>query len=221
MMATRQGGRGIFSPYRPGWLMTQRLTRNEQVIKYLLARCGKISGRTRLLKFVYLADYFSHLYRGKPISGFRYVKWDHGPFDKAFYTAVKSLKVKGLLADERVEWEKGDVFAFLDKGGLIPFTLALAEIHILNRVAELFLSTELKELLEETVYETEPWKAVQGRRIGTPIDLHAFDNRSKKRIGGLDIDTMLQSRQEIREGRHFVLGGLLPQMPVGVHSSNG
>ena len=56
--------------------------------------------------------------------------------DKSFYGALKSLKTKGLIADERIGWTTGDLYEFLDVGGPVAFDLSSADLHILNRVIE-------------------------------------------------------------------------------------
>ena len=201
--------------------MQEKLTRNEQILKYLVAQCEKIAGRTRFLKFVYLADYYSHLFRGRPISSFRYIKWHHGPFDKSFYDVLKSLKTKGLITDEQIAWSKGELYRFIDIGGPVAYDLLPAELHILSRVAELYQTAEIGELLDEIVYQTEPMKAVEDKRIGTRLNMQALNDLGKKQIGGLDIDTILRSRQEIREGKYFDFDEFLAEMSVGLQAANG
>jgi hypothetical protein len=63
------------------------LSRNAQVLRYLLEVAPGV-GHTKLAKFAYLADLEARKYLGGPVSEFRYVRDQHGPFDaKRFFAA--------------------------------------------------------------------------------------------------------------------------------------
>lgn len=192
------------------------LSRNEQVIRYIVSRCGRVNGRVRLLKFVYLADYLSRRYAGRPISTFKWFKHDFGPFDAQFYGVLDTLKEGGYIEEHPRPWAGGIVYEFEDTGKPVAYELSLTDLYVLDRVVEQHEKANLRELLDDVVYSTEPWAAVDGKPLRTQLNMEAIDKTGAEELGGLSLDTMLRSRQEIREGQYITFEDFLREL----HSSN-
>lgn len=190
----------------------KRLSRNEQIIRYIVSRCDRVRGRVRLIKFVYLADFLSRRYTGRPISSFKWFKHDFGPFDAGFYGVLESLKESGYIVEHPRPWAGGVIYEFEDTGKPVAYELSLTDLHILDRVIEQYEKANLRELLDDVVYSTEPWTAAEGKPLRTQLNMEAIDQTGAEELGGLSLDRMLRSRQEIQEGRYVTLEHFLGEL---------
>ncbi len=57
-------------------------------------------GRTKLNKILYFADFVSFRDRGKPITGVKYMRWDHGPMPRHLIPITERMIRDGDLDEE-------------------------------------------------------------------------------------------------------------------------
>lgn len=182
------------------------MNRLHNLIRYFVDHLPD-AGRTKIVKYLYLADYEARRHTGKPISSLRY-RWDnHGPFDPAILRALEDLRDRGEIAEEKVQFPNGCAgFEYRIRGaapcGHGDFTLA--ERSILNTVVTAYGDKRLRELLEDVVYETEPMRDARERNAyGEPLRMELVDNT--QRIPGLELEDMLQADEDLRAGKGIPL----------------
>lgn len=171
------------------------ISRNAQVLKYLVHRVGPV-GATKHLKLVYLADLVAREYLGQPVSNLDYIWYDEGPFDSAFYHAREELEAAGLGKEEPTDFPDGKTErTFRDSGGEVDFDLSEAETHILDEVAEGFGDYSLSQLLK-VVYDTDPMDQASE---GEPLPMEVVDRRGARETG-LDLESVLEAHRAAAEG---------------------
>ncbi len=192
----------------------EHLSKNAQVLKYFAERCPGGIPRTRLVKLVYLADLEARKLLGHPISDFEYIWHHHGPFDKVIFEAITEL-VNAELAERRyVQIDANMTEKRLQiVGGKGAFGFSLAEKEILSHVAERYMETPLKELLDDVVYQTPPMKSVSQK--GERLPMEDLDNQDKNRIG-FDLEEVLAAEQEADLGRFMLAGDFFNALRVEV-----
>lgn len=170
----------------------RRLSRNAQVLKFLLQQC-KGAGRTRLQKLAYLADLESRKLLGKPVSEFQYIWHDHGPFDSALYDAIQELDEKGYATQSEIDYGDGYVEKRVrDTGKPALLEFSPAQIEILSYIVKRYTKTPLKQLLDDVVYETEPMEKVQRRGDRLPMD--EMNNVDRERLG-FDLEKVIEAEK--------------------------
>jgi hypothetical protein len=146
--------------------MPPQLNRTEELVAYFVNRCqGGELGRTRLMKLLYLADYEARRFMGRPLSDITYVWHHYGPYDPAVERTVATLKARDVVTEERVIYPNGHA-GYLYSAGPAPFkaySFSPAEEAILDYVCRQYSRVQLKELLEDIVYQTEPMLKAQER----------------------------------------------------------
>lgn len=174
------------------------VSRNAQVLRYLLDASPLGIGRTKLAKFAYLADLEARQYLGRPISGFRYVFDRHGPFDgTAFFAAKDELREAGLATESEVSVGPYREHSLQPTDKALEYDFTLAEARVLEYVARTYLSTSARELCDEVVYKTEPMlKAKPGKQL--PMDQV---NRMRGDGLGFDLERMLAGEESAAAGR--------------------
>jgi len=190
------------------------LSRNAEVLKFF-AEKGAGLGLTRLQKLAYLADLESRKVLGHPISEFRYLWYNHGPFDKALYTAREELVRKGFAEPEEGFTLFGNFERrTLDTGREVVYSFTPAEREILEYVARVYLSTNLTDTLAH-VYATEPMRAATR---GQPIPMELVDRRDRDAIG-FDLEEVIAAERDIEQGNYTLasdfFNGLRAQISAG------
>ena len=176
------------------------------ILKEAIVRLKGELGRTKLIKLVYLSDYFSRRARGKPISNYRYRLADHGPFDHAFYPTLKALEDVGIKETYFKEWD-GYRYSVPDKP-TPPMALDKAELEIVGRVIETFGKRPLNQL-QDVVYHTEPMvTAKDAKKAGEDLDMESCNHQIMEELS-LDFSTYLDSREALRRGEGISLDELI------------
>lgn len=179
------------------------LLKNAQIIKYIVERLPDKLGRTHLLKLIYLADYHSHRLFGKPISEFKYIWYQNGPFDKSFYEYIDSLK-ESYIEEVSVQYPSGcHGYVYRNKPARMEYSdISGPEFYLLQYVIENYSKADLRTLLEEIVYETEPMKeAMKKGARGKRISMKIVDNIDRELYEGLNPEDIIAGKKAIHEGK--------------------
>lgn len=179
------------------------LDKNAQVIKFIIERLPKREiGRTFLLKLVYLGDYYSRRLLERPISTFKYVLYEHGPFDKRFYDCINKLCHEKLIHEDSFCSFTGQWFRYHNLSKKMEYSLTLPEQYILEVVIRNFIRLDLKELLEEVVYKTEPMaEAIQKKAFGKALNMNQVNNLDKALYEGLEPEAIIEAEKAIEKGK--------------------
>lgn len=121
-----------------------------EVIRAILRKTGPIL-KTKLLKLLFLVDYYAIKKIGKQITDLDYKKYFYGPYDKNFELVLNKMYVEGLIHTEEHISSKGNVYYLIEPG---PFetgkiNLSNEEKEILDEVLQKYGEMTLNEVLEE------------------------------------------------------------------------
>ena len=110
-----------------------------QLILYISQNCADQSnyGKTKLYKTLFFADSLSFLYTGKPITGWKYVRLQYGPFPNNIEAELHSMIESRLLQIQMVEGSYLHTLhkpVNLQKPNLDVFSPK--EVHIINLVMQ-------------------------------------------------------------------------------------
>ncbi len=178
------------------------ITKNEQIIKFIIERLSGELGRTHLLKLIYLADYHSRRLFGKPISTFDYSWYQHGPFDKEFYRNIKDLDTT-YIREYVVDFPSYRGYVFHDVPVQVKYKdLSVQEIYVLEYIVRTYGKVSLQTLLDEVVYKTEPMEElVDKEAYGDRLPMEIVNDIDKKLYGGLDPANIIEGEKAAQEGR--------------------
>lgn len=191
------------------------LSRNARVIRFLVEQAPGV-GRTRLIKFAYLADLESRHYLGRSITDFHYIRYTHGPWDKGFYGVVAELTAEGLLREERIEFPNGTVgYRYEATGSRMDYGFSPEDAVILAHIAETYAVYGARELCDEVVYQTEPMKAEVEMNGELPMDA---ENKAEQDELGFDLRRMLAGEKSVREGRFQPLEQVIRELQARPHT---
>lgn len=145
------------------------ITRSAQVLRYLLQVASGV-GRHRLAQYVYLADVEARRYLGRPISDLEYGFTARGPFDaNGFAEAMNELESLGLVRENQIPCGEYMSSELVPTGSPVEFSFTATEAEVLRYVATTFLSTSMRDFIDDVVYATEPMvDAEPGRPL--PMD---------------------------------------------------
>ena len=177
------------------------LNRREEILAYFVDACSGRIGRTQLVKLMYMADFEGYRYLGRSISAFHWTKRNYGPFDEAFYVTKEALEARGLLQEEVSVNTRGEEWNRCHITGPLPeLSFSEAELKILNYVVSEYSKLPKERLVNEVVYKTPPFRAVQDAAYGTPIPLDTVANEGRETVDCLDLDAIERGRAQLRAG---------------------
>lgn len=175
--------------------------RNAELIAFFVSHCQGELGRTRLMKLLYLADYESRRFFGKPISQLKYIWHYYGPYDAKVGQVLEALKSADAVLEDQVLYPTGKK-GYLYKSGPKPLesTFQPEESAILSYVCNRYSKTDLRELLDDVVYETEPMIAAKKADAREqPLDMSVVDGTRANELG-LDFAEILRRSLDVRAG---------------------
>jgi uncharacterized phage-associated protein len=123
--------------------------------------------RTKLVKYLYLADYTSCQQWKKPVTGLQYKSYYYGPYAPEILQAAES-QPHYILYERYLRTDGAPYFAYRPTGAKPKYdTLSDEDRQTINHVLEKYGALSLKELLR-TVYQTPPFQKAE---MLQPIDL--------------------------------------------------
>lgn len=178
------------------------ISKNEQIVKFIIERLSGRLGRTHLLKLIYLVDYHSCRLFGKPISTFVYRWHKHGPFDEEFYGCFKGLEPM-YIREEEVAFPSGNGYVFHNVPAQIEYkNLSAQEMYVLEYIIKTYGKVKLQTLLDEVVYKTEPMEELINKNAyGDRLPIELVNNLDKKLYGGLDPANIVEGEKAAQEGK--------------------
>src|SRR6266545_2089339 len=180
-----------------------KLSREEELVAFFVNRCGRDGnlGRTRLMKLLYLADYEARRFLGRPISGAKYIWHFFGPYDPRLSAWIHRLTDGGVLVEAPVTYPSGKSgFLYTPGPRQVPQTFKPVEIEILSYVCRQYSRVELRELLDDVVYQTEPMLRAQKKKAKErPLEMDMVNNAKAGELT-IPLDELLERRRQLRAG---------------------
>lgn len=168
----------------------------ETVVWYLIDHVPG-AGRSQVVKLLYLVDLESRRYLGRPLSNAGYTWCEQGPFDKCIHDALEALCAQGRIEKSDVPFPNETV-AYRYHCVYTPQSWPLAdeELAILNLVVNRYGSMELRDLLDDVVYQTRPLvEAFRHQAYGQPLQMDLVDEEA--RVPGLELERVWRSYREL------------------------
>jgi antitoxin SocA-like protein len=182
--------------------VTENLSRNVQLYKYLAQQC-KGMPRKHLVKMAYMADLVARQFLGHPISDLKYVVYYFGPYPPETPAVIAELEARGLAwAQPGLKVDQDD-YAFkklFDSGKPAVFDFTLGENAVLAYVVNNYLEMDTEELTEDVVKYTTPWKAaLASDRLKERIPMEMVDGEGVREIG-FDLERVMNAEKQAEEG---------------------
>jgi hypothetical protein len=152
---------------------------------------------------LYLTDYEARRYLGRPISSIDYVWHHYGPYDHRLTEWTSDLEHRDVLVEEHVLYPSGRTGYVYHRGekSMTP-SFTPAEMEILAYVCKEYSRIELRGLLEDVVYQTEPMLDAQERDArGESLRMDIVDNRKRDELG-LPFEELLERSRRVRGGEY-------------------
>jgi hypothetical protein len=183
------------------------------VLRFLLEEAPGI-GRIKLAKFAYLADLEARRYLGRPITRFKYVFDQHGPFDALpFYAALTELQRGGFATQSEIPLGQYVGYEICPTSNPVEYDFDVTEAEVLSYVARTYLARNAQELCEDVVYETRPMRAA---KPGEPLPMDEENRKSSDRLT-FDLRRMLAGEAQARTGRTRPLADSLSELTARHH----
>lgn len=182
--------------------MTESLSRNLQLYKYLAQQCSGMP-RKHLVKMAYMADLVARRYLGHPISDLKYVVYYFGPYPPETPEVIAELEARGLAwTQPGLKVDQSD-YAFkklFDTGKPVIFDFTLGENEVLAYVVRNYLDMDTDELTEDVVKYTAPWRAaIVSERLRERIPMEMEDGEGLKEIG-FDLEKVIEAERQAESG---------------------
>lgn len=132
-------------------------TKNQQIIAYLAKNHGKAS-ITVLIKLAYIIDLFNIKKTGNQLTDFQYIRYYHGPYDKAINSDLQTLLDGGVLYPKAHYTVTGDeyvVYNFNDETKFNFDKISEQEVLTIDEVMENLTGYGAKTLTD-IAYKTKP-----------------------------------------------------------------
>lgn len=170
-----------------------------KLILYFVDRLPR-SGRTQIVKYVYLADLESRRHRGRSLTGLKWQKHNHDPFDPQILSALESLTASGDVSEEQVEFPDGKRGWLYSTESTPGIEFSDSDQAILDLVVKQYGDMTLRQLLDDVVYESEPMKNAADRR---PLDMSCVNDEAA--IPGISLDEAWAGFRDAQAGRTVTL----------------
>ena len=132
-------------------------TKNQQIIAFLAKNHGKAS-ITALVKLAYIIDLFSIQTTGHQLSTFKYVRYYHGPYDRAINEDLQILVDNDILRPKSHYTVTGDeyvVYNFSENEDFEFSEITEQEVSMIGEVME-NLNGYGAKMLTDIAYKTKP-----------------------------------------------------------------
>jgi len=192
--------------------MADRLSRNAELVKFFAQAYPGIP-RTRLVKFIYMADVLAREYLARPLSTLSYRRDKYGPYDPAVDDVVEELIAAGHAEERREGWGFGAIGGaykrLYDLHRPVAFSFSLPESAVLDYIVTNYVKMGWKEFLNDVVYESPPVKSTP--RKGTPLPMESLDGAGTARVG-FRLDEVLQAEEAGRRGDVVTLSAFMDEL---------
>ena len=180
-----------------------KLSREEELVAFFVKHCGGDGnlGRTRLMKLLYLADYEARRFLGHPISGAKYIWHFYGPYEAKLTTWINRLKDGQVLVETPVVFPSGKQGYLYTPGPTqAPESFKPVEVEILTYVCRQYSRVDLRELLDDVVYQTEPMVRAQKKKAREkPLEMDIVNNTKSGELT-VTLEELLERRRQLRAG---------------------
>src|SRR5438046_1291322 len=176
------------------------LSREEEIVAFFVNHCGGDGnlGRTRLMKLLYLADYEARRFLGRPISGAKYIWHFYGPYESRLNSWINRLRDCQVLVETPVVYPSGKQ-GFLYTAGPKPALESFkpVETEILTYVCRQYSRVDLRELLDDIVYQTEPMVRAKNKKAREkPLDMDIVNNAKSGELT-VSLEELLERRRQL------------------------
>jgi len=114
--------------------------------------------KTKLLKFLYLADLSSYRAAGKTVTGFDWIFFHYGPWTYEYDQVLSEMQ--HLISSERVpllqDEGEAEIFETSEVVDLEEVLPSYEAVHELDLALDAFANRSLAEILDYVYFETEP-----------------------------------------------------------------
>jgi hypothetical protein len=157
---------------------------------------GKIVGKTKLLKLLYLADIEHFRLNRATLTGFDWIFYLYGPWSRDYDRLLADLESKGDIECQNYAYNdvEGKFFRAVEHRDLNRLIVAANEFFRIKHSIENWIERPTSELLDYVYFETAP---MAGARKSEPLDFSAVpegapvlyhrtkstsDDKSKRRL---------------------------------------
>jgi hypothetical protein len=181
------------------------MNRTSQLICFFAERLP-MSGTSQLRGYLYLADWQSRRYLGRPLTDLVWTMGPDGPTDTRIVSLLRELTDAGYLATEPSDFSPA-VVSYRRTARPVSLIVEPAGQAVLNSVLDLLWRPAHRNLLADIIRQTEP---VQNRVIGQPLPMSIVDG--SERVPGMELEDVLQADADLQAGKGISL-------PVGTSSA--
>jgi hypothetical protein len=176
------------------------MNRVAQMIRFFVERIPN-TGRTQIVKFLYLADLESRSHLGRPISDLDYIWYDFGPFDSEILSQLDQLCWQGLITEEKVRYPNGKAGSrYHATETPVELDFSKEQRAILDYIVSTYGATPLQTLLDDVVYQTRPMiDAKEREALYCRLRMELVDNESRK--PGLELERITRAIEDLDNGR--------------------
>jgi uncharacterized protein YwgA len=182
-------------------------SRAAQLIRYFVERAPGC-GRTRLVKFLYMADHEARRFLGRPFTDLDYRFGYYGPFDPEIMRQVEQMVQEGKLGEEVFRRDGYKYYRYSPTKQQVPCCFKKEEKFILEHIIEAYADLKLDDLLEDVVYQTRPMLEVKSR--GDRLRMELVDG--EKRIPGMELERVTEAVEELASGGGRFLEDIMPEL---------
>lgn len=182
-----------------------KLSREDEIVAFFLNQgTDGLFGRTRLMKLLYLADYEARRFIGRPLSAIKYIWYDYGPYDPQLKERIERLKGISVLTEEPIQYPNGRLGYVYTRGSLpVSNSFSAPEVEILSYVWQQYSRVDLRELLDEIVYQTEPMlEAKKNEAKGKPLNMDMVNNTKASELT-IPFEELVARSAEVRQGQYL------------------
>lgn len=182
------------------------VSRTAQLLRYF-AQQYKGDGlqgipRVRLMKMAYLSDLLAREYLSRPVTAFEYYRYEFGPYDEQIIDSIEELVAEGL-AEVVTEWG-GDrpTKRLVGRGAPLAFEFSEPELEVMKYVADNYIGMDMRELLQEVVYRTQPMVPLieVDWRKKIPLDMDQMNGQGERAVG-FRLADVLRAERAVHAGR--------------------
>lgn len=175
----------------------RELSLNARLLRFFIDQDPGV-GRIKLAKYAYLADLISVKLCRQPISEFRYIFDNHGPFDSArFYSALEELKDEAFVTERtKIKWRRE--YEYTTTEAVLDYRFSEVEEEILSFTVSTYRPYTATALNKDVVYKTAPMLIAERKQ---PVQLDVVLKAAPDPLD-FSVERLLAGEKSVRLGRH-------------------